>query len=90
MGDVQCSCGGGKGPEGMMALGLPVAEGTAAGGFSVKGLTDELEAAELAEAEALVMVDEAEAVAEASVLLLMVMVELAELEGASLLELEPS
>lgn len=47
MGDVQSSCFGGNGPVGMNAVGVVVAEGTAAGGFSVRGLTDELEAAEL-------------------------------------------
>lgn len=71
MGEVQSSCDGGKGPVGMKAVGVVVAEGTAAGGFSVRGLTEELEAAELelAEPEALVMVEEAEPVAEAAALL---------------------
>lgn len=62
MGEVQSSCEGGSSPLGMTAEGLAVAEGTAAGGFSVKGLTEELKAAELEEAEpeALVIEDEAE------------------------------
>lgn len=47
MGEVQSSCAGGRGPVGMKAVGVVVAEGTAAGGFSVRGLADELEAAEL-------------------------------------------
>lgn len=51
---------------GMKPVGLPVAEGTAAGGFSVNGLTEALEAAEseVPVPEALVMVDEAALVTE--------------------------
>ena len=75
MGEVHSSCDGGKGPEGIMADGVVVAEGTAAGGFSVSGLTEELEAAppevavplELAEAVA-VLVSELDPDADEAVL----------------------
>ena len=76
MGEVHSSCDGGRGPEGIMADGVVVAEGTAAGGFSVSGLTDELEAAplevavplELAEAVAAVLVSELDPDADEAVL----------------------
>lgn len=71
MGEVQSSCEGGRGPVGMKADGVVVADGTAAGGFSVRGLTEELEAAELVVAvpEAPLMVEEAELVADEAALL---------------------
>lgn len=55
MGEVHSSCLGGNGPEGMKAVGVVVAEGTAAGGFSVNGFTDGLEAAEPDEAMPVVL-----------------------------------
>lgn len=40
MGEVQSSCEGGRSPDGISAEGLPVAEGVAAGAFSVAGFAE--------------------------------------------------
>lgn len=40
MGEVQSSCEGGSSPDGMSALGLAVADGVAAGAFSVAGFAE--------------------------------------------------